>query len=186
MSRPGDYERILNGLDPTEQILWSGRPGGGIRLKRGDAIAGLVVATFLCLAAVVALSQGEYPPVIFIGVFLLALLYRLVVASLVDAWRRRRTVYALTNRRAIVVDGLFARRTQSCPLQSLPALTFREGSNGRGTIFCSGATGYCYRKNRRGQPIPRPLFRLIVDVRHVRDLMLDARSRLQAPGMSSR
>jgi len=52
----------------------------------------------------------------------------------IDAWLRSKTVYALTNRRILIVrPGLFGVFT-TLNLDPLPALQLTERANGRGTI----------------------------------------------------
>jgi hypothetical protein len=129
------------------------------------------------LVASGTVSVDDFPPILQIGLLLLVWQCKIVNDVLLDALRRRTAVYALTDRRALVIGGLFARRAQSFPLESFTSLTLREGKQGSGTIFCSGTVGDCHKKNRRGELVPRPLFRRIVDARHVYDLMRDAQAR---------
>jgi hypothetical protein len=180
MSSTGDFELILSELVPMETLLWSGRPSRRIRVRWQQAIMGLVFATIACLVVAIAVAAGEYIVLIFIGFFLLAALSNPVNDAVLDPWRRRKTVYALTDRRALVIDGLFAQQAQSFPLPSSTVLTLREGREGSGTIYCSSTEGYCYKKNKRGQLVPRPLFRMIVDARHVYDLMRETQANAPA------
>jgi hypothetical protein len=50
------------------------------------------------------------------------------------AWKKKRTHYALTNRRVIVVQNGWKREMASAYLDSLPTLMKEGGSNGRGTL----------------------------------------------------
>ncbi|MGA7064191.1 MAG: hypothetical protein WBY69_23510 [Candidatus Acidiferrales bacterium] len=51
-----------------------------------------------------------------------------------DAWLKRRTYYALTNRRVIAVQNGWSRRMASSYLDSLPNLVKEDGANGVGTL----------------------------------------------------
>ena len=53
---------------------------------------------------------------------------------LYKAWRKRQTVYAVTDRRVLVVTTLFGRRLQAAFLDTLPGTTTSIGSDGVGTI----------------------------------------------------
>ena len=50
------------------------------------------------------------------------------------AWKKKRTHYALTNRRVIVVQDGWKRQMASSYLDSLPSLIKEGGSSGRGTL----------------------------------------------------
>jgi hypothetical protein len=169
------YEQIRRELHPTERLLWSGRPRRGIRFNRGEAVRTCLFVVGGVLLFLLWRAAGG-------GGVVLALIYLFVLCGIVDrvvvdAWRRRKTYYGLTDRRAIVVDGLFNQQVRSLPLRPSPKLSLREGGNRYGTILCSPGSGHWYKKNRRGMIVPRPLFRMIVDARHVYNLMLDAQAK---------
>jgi hypothetical protein len=50
------------------------------------------------------------------------------------AWKKKRTHYAVTNRRVIVVQNGWRRQMTSAYLDTLPTLIKEEGSNGIGTL----------------------------------------------------
>ncbi len=50
------------------------------------------------------------------------------------AWKKRRTHYAVTNRRAIVVQSGWKRQMASVYVDSLPTLTKEDGAGGLGTL----------------------------------------------------
>jgi hypothetical protein len=57
-----------------------------------------------------------------------------------DAWRRNRTLYALTDQRVIIVDGGIQQRLRSLPLRTLPEISITDERAGRGTITFGSPT----------------------------------------------
>jgi hypothetical protein len=53
----------------------------------------------------------------------------------VDARIRSRTIYALTNRRAIIISGLFSRTVNSLLLRTLTDISLQERTDQSGTIL---------------------------------------------------
>lgn len=114
MSAPG-WESIL---EPGERVLWQGRPDGGLRFDGfdlGTTVFGLAAAGFAIfffvqgLGAVGSGALGFLFPLaglVFLGVGLNLAGGRFFL----DAWRRRRTWYSLTSRRAFIATQLFGRR----------------------------------------------------------------------------
>ena len=111
-----DVSEITRELDPTERILWSGRPRQGLRLQASDAIAipfslmwggfaffweGTVIHLFWTTPA------GTRGPlaffVLFGSVFATVGAYLVLGRFFADARTRARTWYAITDRRALIV-----------------------------------------------------------------------------------
>ncbi|MEA2511420.1 MAG: hypothetical protein QOJ59_907 [Thermomicrobiales bacterium] len=179
------YEQIRTELLPGERLLWSGRPRGGIRVQGQD---GCLVPFMLLwmsiptLAIVNMFAEDDLSPVAIVLLpFLFIGFYVLIGDRLLDARYRSKTAYGLTDRRVIVVDGLLHRQTQSLPLDALSDITLHERADRSGTITCTSPSGFLYKKNKRGETVARPLFRIVVDVRHVHDLLLEARANASPP-----
>ena len=126
--------RLLDG----ERIAWSGRPGQGMILTSRDWFLipfSLVWCGFVIFWEAMVL-QSKAPglfalwgiPFIFAGV------YVTIGRFAVDAWLRRHTRYALTNRRILIVrSGAFGKVT-SVGLDRVPDMQVSERPDGRGTI----------------------------------------------------
>lgn len=54
-------------------------------------------------------------------------LYLIVGRFVVDDVRRARTLYAVSDRRVVVLSGLWTREVKSVWLRTLPEITVREG-----------------------------------------------------------
>jgi hypothetical protein len=101
------------------------------------------------------------------------------------AWKKRRTFYALTNRRAVVVQDGWSRKTASAYLDTLPTLIKEGGSNGIGTLrFTPAESMWSGRRNNwgvwDGMSIGDvPVFRDIEDVDSIYRLVSEQRERLR-------
>jgi len=132
---PNEVQRELSG---DERVLWAGRPLPGVRLKASDALMipfSLMWGGFAIFWEASVWSVGA--PLFFRlwGVpFVLVGLYMIAGRFFFDAKVRERTVYALTDRRAIIASGLWYRSVRSIELRRLSELGFTESSGGIGTI----------------------------------------------------
>lgn len=147
-----NYENPLNAqLDPGEQLLWTGRPIHGFVLRASDAFLipfGILWLGFCLLweGSALGISFHGLPAKLtlenyFMGLWGLPFIaigfHLLVFRFFVDAWQRRRTYYAVTNTRAIVVLDGVTRRIQSISLAAAPVTELIEHRDGTGTILFS-------------------------------------------------
>ena len=135
---------LASHLDPGERLLWSGQPRAGIRLRAVDTL--LIPFTLLWggfaffweYMVLTHMSNAPQPmvtifplfglPFVFVG------LYMIFGRFIVDAMRRGRTYYGVTNERIIVISGLFAPQIKSLMLKTLDAISFAPRMDGSGTI----------------------------------------------------
>jgi hypothetical protein len=177
-------------LQRDERLLWKGRPRGGIRLRSSDAYLipfSLIwggFAIFWEFMALFGTPKKEQAALVFplFGVpFVLIGLYLIFGRFFVDARMRARTEYGLTNRRAIIVSGLFSRTVKSIDLRSTPEITLTEKADRSGTITFGAAPSYGgygrmqnpWLSGSSGQPA----FDMIEDARNVYALIEQAKSR---------
>ena len=133
-------------LTSGESILWAGQPNTRVIFHRED----LFLVPFSLLWGGFAIfweagvsgfwGSGQRPngpwffgmlwgiPFVLIGQYLIW--GRFFYA----AWKKRRTHYALTNRRVIVVQNGWKRQMASTYIDTLPTLIKEGGSNGVGTL----------------------------------------------------
>jgi hypothetical protein len=99
---------ILSELRPGERLLWSGRPDERALFIPADAflvpfgLAFLAFAVFWTTQA--AKGTSAFFP-IFGSVFIAIGLYYVFGRFVVKVWRKRRSVYAVTDRRAFAIEG---------------------------------------------------------------------------------
>ncbi len=186
-------------LSPGEKVLWSGQPPRKLLIFRASDLAllpfALIWTGFSLFWEVMALasvfSDGFDPftlcfplfgvPFVLIGVYLL--FGRFVM----DVFTRRRTYYALTDRRVLVLTTLRDRNVISMPLHkidsvaiaihrdSLGTLTFQSGNSQD-----SGSRKTYYASNGVMTSGGGPVFDHIESPKTVYDLVLEAQEELWA------
>jgi hypothetical protein len=173
--------RLENELEPGERLLWSGRPRRGLPFERYDGC--LVPFSFLwygivTAAAIKTVRGGDWgfdvllAPPLYIMILLLSIaIWLLPGRFVVDVWRRIRTSYGLTDRRALIVDGLVRRRVRSLPLATLSWVELTHHGDGSGTVAFSPERHYV--SDGRAGP---PAFVMVKGVQRAYDLLVAARA----------
>lgn len=132
-----DYDierRIRPYLGPQERIVWTGKPPSGFVFRAEDGFLipfSLIWTTFVVLWELAAISTGT---VFFIawGVPFLAVgAHMLVGRFFVDAWRRARTVYGLSETTAYILRGDTA---TTINLANTPGVQAQHLGRPRGTL----------------------------------------------------
>lgn len=174
-----DGSSIERELNSGERLLWKGRPPGGFRLRSADIFMipfSLFWTAIVFTAALAAFNQpaqkGEtLPSLIFLIPFLLFGFYFLIGRFFVDAMMRGRTEYAVTNRRAIIVSGLFSRNVKSIDLRTTSEIAISERNDKSGTITFGATSFSAINMNRYSWSFNptggAPAFEMIDDVRSV-------------------
>jgi len=125
-------------LGPDEHLLWSGRPKTGLILRSSDIFLipfSLLWGGFAIFWEISVIATGA--PFFFWlwGIpFVLIGLYITIGRFFIDAQQRQKTHYALTNKRIIIISGLFNRTVKSLSLRTLSDISLSEKRNGTGTI----------------------------------------------------
>jgi hypothetical protein len=136
------YEVVQPELASGETMLWAGRPSPSVILHREDVYLipfSLLWGGFAIFweAGVLGFWGKSHGSDIFVlwGIpFVLVGQYLIWGRFLFAAWLKRRTFYAVTDRRVIVVQNGWTHKTASAYLDTLPALTKEVGSKGIGTL----------------------------------------------------
>lgn len=127
MTVPG-WEGIL---DEDETIVWQGRPDGGIVIKPGNIVTiifGLFFAGFALFWMIMAASAGGF-------FWMFGLIHFFVGVGVAggavfwSAFRRRRSWYTLTSKRAFIASELpiMGRSLKSYPINDDTMLDFVDG-----------------------------------------------------------
>ncbi len=122
-------------LDQDEALLWQGAPSGAVRLRGNDlmvvAVGGFFVlfsVVWIGLAVAIGPQSGAEAFFPLFGVpFLLIGLLVMVGGPRWNARVRRRTRYALTDRRAIVARSAWGRSLKSYPIDEDTRIDYRPG-----------------------------------------------------------
>jgi hypothetical protein len=136
----------------------------------------LLWAGFIFFAAFAGVREGlnkgpaGWSALIPLSPFIVIGLYILVGRFFLDAMMRARTEYGVTNRRAIIVSGLFSRSIKSIDLRSTSEIALNERGDKSGTItFGPTPFGWWMQRNPWGfgSSSATPSFDMIEDVRSV-------------------
>jgi hypothetical protein len=133
--RPESWDAYL---DRGEKLLWEGAPAGGLKFRASDLVQslfGLVFGGFAIFWITMAsemTSKGNAPgPVAFFPLF--GIPFVLVGAYMVfgrffwKAYKRSKTRYALTDKRAIIASSAFGRKLKSYPISDGTRLEYEPG-----------------------------------------------------------
>ncbi|WP_425072268.1 hypothetical protein [Sagittula sp. S175] len=141
MSAGSDLKHLL---DPSERVLWTGHPD--VRITRQDVslpriLIGILVTGFALfwIRMALFLTEGirEAPVQLFplFGLIFVAIgLYNMGLHVFWDSFRRSRTVYVLTDRRAFIITSLplQSRRLKD---HSIGELTREQHGEGLGSVW---------------------------------------------------
>ncbi|WP_308911451.1 hypothetical protein [Pseudokordiimonas caeni] len=133
-------------LSSKEKLIWSGQPDQGLKLRGQDAFLIPFSLIWLIVPVGILLSGEEnvqnntpFPFSIIPLIFLAVGAYLLFGRFLQDAWRRKRTVYGLTDKRAIIISRS---GTKSVPIGPSLELNFKQHSDDFGTIQFGAAPSF--------------------------------------------
>lgn len=131
-------------LTSGESVVWAGQPSTSVIFHKEDAL--LIPFSFLWggfaifwEASVARIwgnsAKGQWTLGILWGIpFVLIGQYLIWGRFVYAAWLKRRTHYAVTNRRVLVVQDGWRRQTASAYIDSLPSVVKEGGSNGIGIL----------------------------------------------------
>ena len=173
-------------LGPGERLIWSGspRPGGAIGATEiaQTGIAVVFVYLFVKFYGVARYNSAQ-ENILWAGL-LLAMLYFSLGTLFMERVRRRRSVYAITSERLLMINTVFSRFVKSFPLRTITDSKLEELKGGIGNIWIGrrylGPGTIDVRllpttTNRNG-------LEMIPDAKHVYELFLAAReASLAAP-----
>lgn len=137
-------------LLPEERILWSGQPAPGVHFTTADIF--LVpfslfwggFAIFWEISALKSIPSGAPGAVNVIfplfGIpFVLMGLYLIFGRFIFKAWKKRRTYYAVTDRRVISLIRVFGDHFMEADVKSISSISRRMRSSGVGSIAFGGS-----------------------------------------------
>ena len=171
-------------LDPGENLLWSGQPCRGIRLRALDIFLipfSLVWCGFAIFWEVSVVNSGAPFILKLWGVLFVCFgLFFVFGRFILDARNRARTTYGVTNERILIVSGRYSRQIKSLPLRTLTEVSFSQRSNGRGTLTFGSApfmNGFLQASSWPGTGrYSPPSFDLIDGAKEVYDVIRHAQS----------
>ncbi|MEA3041148.1 MAG: hypothetical protein QOC65_637 [Sphingomonadales bacterium] len=139
MVRPEFHAALRQWLLPGERLLWAGLPKQGLLLRSSDLY--LVPFSLFFVGFALLWNQGVWEwgdtPFLFAvaGVaLLLGAAYVSLGRFLVDAVVRAKLLYAVTDRRIVILRRPPWSRFRALDLSYLPVLELQQSGRGRGTI----------------------------------------------------
>ncbi|HCS40699.1 MAG: hypothetical protein ACYDH2_03290 [Anaerolineaceae bacterium] len=173
-------------LNAGESIEWCGKPNQEIFFEKEDIVTLLPNLVFSSLIVFI-LSKFFLNTISFLGIVVFILLTTLFTFNaitmlagklIIGPWRHRKTVYAVTNQRIIIISGIENRNIKSIRLTGLKEINVSYRKNGKGIIRFGNAietpwdtryTTHLYYLVERNVYIPE--FEMIEDVRKVYNLI---------------
>lgn len=154
-----DTELFSSYLNPAEQVLWASPAGRGLILDGPDWFMSGFGALFTAVSAGIfyktpaGLLPFQVSFVLFVGVGAYLMIGRL----LLDAWKRQRTYYAVTNRRVLIRQLAPFARFHSLSLDRLPQIELTERSEAGGDIWFGPKPSVEFVLEGEGNAARRPL-----------------------------
>jgi hypothetical protein len=134
-----DLESIERHLSSGERVQWAGRPDPSTHVNRGDAFLipfSIMWGGFAIFWEASSIAGGA--PILFdlFGVPFVAIgLYFMVGRFAYKANRKRRTLYAVTNRRVmVIVHGRRGEAVDAANLRTLPSVSTTVGADCSGSV----------------------------------------------------
>lgn len=171
---------IRQELTSDETLIWNGRPKQGIKLRSSDIFLipfSLMWGGFAIFweTSVLFTIKNAGPAGIIGSIFgipfVIIGLYLIFGRFIVDSKQRQNTFYGLTNKRIIIISGIFTRKIDTVNLTTLPNISLNEKSDGTGTILLGLPSPWGYMGNLNaawpGMPKTSPSLEMIDNVREV-------------------
>lgn len=118
-------------LDPGEMLLWEGDPATGIKFRKSDLFMipfSLAWGGFAIFWEVSVIAMGAPVFMAIFGLPFVAIgLYMIFGRFLWDAYKRSRTRYALTDKRAIIATRYQGRQMKSHPIDPAAQVELNAG-----------------------------------------------------------
>jgi hypothetical protein len=134
LPRPGLFN---NELLRNEQVLWVGQPENSRIFAREDLFLipfSLIWLSMTAPVAIISISTGELFSILFCAPFVLIGLYLLFGRLIHRRYMKKRTYYAVTNQRVLILTNLFSRNLQSEFINKIPFINKTVRKDGTGTI----------------------------------------------------
>lgn len=144
---PEASQKIYPQLSSGESLLWSGRPRQGVFFRTSDFLLvpfSLLWGGFAIAWEYAAFRSGAPTAFLLFGaVFVAVGLYLIAGRFFVDALKRGKTYYGVSNDRVLIVSEFPTLKVKSLALSTLTDVTFSSRSNQSGTITF-GSQGQWY------------------------------------------
>ena len=169
MTPPVSLDMFSRELLPGERIEWTGRPNPAVMFHQEDWLmipfsllwGGFAIFWLLGASGIWRIWTNapgrtfQYFGLIWGTPFVLAGQYMIWGRFVYRRWKKQRTYYALTNRRAVIVEGgLRGRASSSAYFENLPMVEKRVRTDGIGSISFGGPVRGEWQLGRANPPRP--------------------------------
>ncbi|EBA13743.1 hypothetical protein [Roseobacter sp. CCS2] len=131
MARPeGSWEAYI---EAKERILWEGRPTDQLFVLRPIEvllIPGSILWSGLAAQAISAFHKPDLLSMAVQFILLTACFYFTVGRFMIDQYKRRRTVYALTEKQALIETSAFGLKVRTLPITPKLFVKLKDGTRG--------------------------------------------------------
>jgi len=156
-------------LLPGESIQWSGRPNAKVIFHPDDGLmipfslmwGGFAIFWLLAASGLWGIWSNhpdrsfQWFGVIWGTPFVVVGQYLIWGRFLYARWKKKQTYYAITNRRALIVEhGLRSRKLTAASFETLPMIDKRVRSDGIGSIAFGGPVTNQWRSGKNNPPRP--------------------------------
>ena len=129
---------LKDNLISGEKLIWAGQPKTGIMITRSDAFL-IPFSLVWCGCAIfwewTAFVTGAPLFLKLWGIpFILCGLYLVTGRFYIDARKRAKTIYGITNERIIIKSGIFNQEIKSLNIKTISDVTMNEKADNSGTI----------------------------------------------------
>jgi hypothetical protein len=142
-----DRSAVERQLSAAERIEWIGRPDPAVRFSRADVFLipfSIMWFGFALFWEGAAIASDGGPFVVVWGIPFIAVgSYFAVGRFFYKAYRKRRTLYAVTNRRVLTVfTGRRGEAVNTSYIRAIPSISTHVDANGRGSVEFTRPTPY--------------------------------------------
>lgn len=172
-----DYNIFRNELLINEKIMWTGQPETKFILKSEDIVLslfGLLITGFLSLFfRGNFITSADLVEISIFTIMFLAGLYYLFGRFIIDHYEKKRTFYAVTNQRVLIINNMYKKSVQAELISQIPALIKTVHKDDIGTIqfdnvkfdMSSESDGYIYPPAFQDIKNVDTIYKLINDLR---------------------
>jgi hypothetical protein len=144
-----EMQAYLNSqLEAGERVLWAGTTDVAGRMRRARIVLGITCLFLMFMCSGIFLVIDNPDRWLLVTLSLLGWPAFWAIGIWLQSGHLRRTLYAVTDRRALILSVGKPRRTQSYPPEKLDFLRTKAWKGGRGTLYFAeftdseGATAY--------------------------------------------
>jgi hypothetical protein len=199
MTTPVSFEHFTPELGPGERIEWTGQPNPSVIFHPEDWIAipfslmwgGFAIFWLLGASGILAMGRShsdrtvQYFGLLWGAPFVLIGQYLIWGRFVAAGWKKKRTYYALTNYRALILeDGLLGRRSTGVRFDNLSLIDRRIRPDGVGAISLGGPITAQWQWGKRNQTRP-PSFEDIDNVELVYQNLLRLQEQSRKPSVAT-